>query len=295
MSTSSSSEKKSEFEVGSIDIRFDFKLRRMLIHNPQAKGTVLLLHGFPETIYTWDGASQLLAKEYEVHAFDWPGYGLSTRPSSDKFSYSPRDYAGILKEYIVKAGIHSSKLLVYATDIGALPALLLALQEPHIIQKIVVGDFAPFDRPQYMFDRLRELKIASSSEKIRNYMNANKEEILENAFKNGLEKEQYFEVSKEFKEDMNKGWNQPNMTSVDAFYYYYSFFTRDQNYFESNVSHLKTPIKIIWGEKDFYIKKEMGLELANKLDVKMDILEGVSHYPHLQNPKHVYEAINSFF
>ena len=78
-----------------------------------------------------------------MHAFDWPGYGLSSRPPADRFSYAPKDYAQVLKEYIAKSGIATSKLVIYATDIGALPALIAALDEPNIAKKMIVGDFAP--------------------------------------------------------------------------------------------------------------------------------------------------------
>jgi len=282
-------------EIDYVELKSGLKLRRMIERNSSGRGVVLLLHGFPETIYAWSGAAKLLAKDYELHAFDWPGYGLSSRPSSDEFSYSPKDYANVLKDYIQTAGLDSKRLLVYATDIGALPALLLALDEPLIMRKIIVGDFAPFDRPQYMYENLRDLKLSGSSEKIRQYMNANKDGILEDIFRNGLSKEHQFEVSKEYKDDLSEGWDKPNMTSVDAFYHYYSFFTRDQNYFEANLDRLKTPVKVVWGAIDFYIKKEMGIELAERIKAQIDLLDGVSHFPHLQDPKHVYEAVNSFF
>jgi pimeloyl-ACP methyl ester carboxylesterase len=288
-------EEKSQMEVDSVELKSGLKLRRMIGRNPKSNGIVLCLHGFPETIYTWSGAAKFLVKEYEVHAFDWPGYGLSSRPPNDKFSYSPRDYASVLKDYIQTARLDSKRLLVYATDIGALPALLLALEESDIMRKIIVGDFAPFDRPQYMYENLRDLKLSGSSEKIRQYMNANKAGILENIFRNGLSKDHQFEVSKEYLDDLSKGWDGPNMTSVDAFYDYYSFFTRDQNHFEADLDRLKTPVKVVWGAIDFYIKKEMGIELAERIKAPIDLMDGVSHFPHLQEPQHVYEAVNSFF
>jgi pimeloyl-ACP methyl ester carboxylesterase len=282
-------------EIGFIKINQDIKLRRMVVHNPNAKGVVLFLHGFPETMYTWKELSLALGKNYEVHAFDWPGYGLSTRPPPDKFSYAPKDYAHVLRDYIKKSGIDSSNLLIYATDIGSLPALLLALEEPKSMKKIIVGDFAPFDRPQYMNENLQNLKSKPSSDQARVYLNKNKDDVLANAFFRGLPKEELYQIPQDFKDDMKNGWGQPAMTSADAFYYYYSHFTRDQNYFEENLKNLKTPIKVIWGEKDFYIKKEMGMELTKKLNIELNVLPNIGHYPHLQIPKQTVEEINSAF
>jgi pimeloyl-ACP methyl ester carboxylesterase len=288
-------EQNSKVEIGFIEINSDIKLRRMIVHNSRPKGIVLFLHGFPETLHAWKDISLTLARDYEVHAFDWPGYGLSSRPPVDRFSYAPRDYAYVLKEYIGKAGIDTSKLIIYATDIGALPSLLLALEEPNLAKTIIVGDFAPFNRPQYMYESLQSLKSRPSSDQTRAYMNKNRDEILENAFRRGLSKDEQFDVSQEFKDDMFRGWSQNNITSADAFYHYYSHFTRDQDYFEFNLTKLKTPVKVIWGEKDFYIKKEMGIEFAKKANIELILLSNLGHYPHLQSPKHTIEEIHASF
>jgi pimeloyl-ACP methyl ester carboxylesterase len=288
-----SSRQVRQAEIGFIAIGPDITLRRMIVRNAKSKRVILFLHGFPETLYTWHDVALPLADQYEVHAFDWPGFGLSSRPTVDKFAYAPKDYARVLKKYIRTAGIDKSKLTIYATDIGALPALLLALEEPGIAKRIIVGDFAPFDRPQYMYESLQSLKSPKSSEQARLQFNKNRDEILKNAFSRGLPKEARFDVSSTFTADMLRGWNQSGMTSADAFYNYYSHFTRDQNYFETNIARLKTPVTVVWGAIDPYIKKEMGLELAKRINADISLLPGIGHYPHLQDPKHVIEAVGA--
>ena len=265
----------------------------MIVRSPDPKGVVLFLHGFPETLYAWKSIALSLANDYDVHAFDWPGYGLSSRPAAEQFSYAPSAYATVLRDYITKAGIDRSKLVIYATDIGALPALLLALDDPGVAKLIIAGDFAPFDRPQYMFPSLQSLKSRPASEVTHAYMNSTRDEILENAFRRGLPKEDQFEVTDEFKSDMYRGWSQENVTSADAFFHYYSHFTRDQNYLESNLSRLRTPVKAIWGEKDIYIHSEMGGEFARKTNSTLTIFPGLGHYPHLQSPAHAIQEVRS--
>lgn len=276
-----------------VEINQDITLRRMVLNNPKPKRIVLLLHGFPETLYAWKDIAQALAADHEVHAIDWPGYGLSSRPSADRFSYAPSDYAHVLDAYIERAGIDTAKLAIYATDIGALPALLLALDKPAIARRIIVGDFAPFNRPQHMYESLRSLKSAATSDQTRAYMNRNREEILENVFRRDLPVEAQFEVSPEYKDDMSRGWDHGGMTSADALYHYYSHFTRDQDYFESNLARLKTPVKVIWGERDLYINKAMGMEFADKAMAELVLLPGIGHYPHLQNPEGAIEEIRA--
>lgn len=280
-------------DIEFIEIDKDITLRRMVVRHTRPKGTVLFLHGFPETLYAWKDIALVLADDYEVHAFDWPGYGLSSRPTVDRFSYAPKDYARVLDNYIGKAGIDTSSLTIYATDIGALPALLLALEKPDIARTIIAGDFAPFNRPHYMYESLQNLKAGPSMGQARAQLNKNRDDILENAFRRGLPKEAQFEVSREFKDDMSRGWDQGAITTADAFAHYYAHFTRDQDYFESQLARLKTPLKVVWGEIDFYIKKEMGLELAARINSKLTLLPGIGHYPHLQDPKHVIDEVRA--
>ncbi|WP_084030745.1 alpha/beta fold hydrolase [Bradyrhizobium paxllaeri] len=289
------SRQEQKADIGFLEIDKDITLRRMVVRNTNPKGTVLFLHGFPETLYAWKDISLTLAADYEVHAFDWPGFGLSSRPTVDRFSYAPSDYARVLNDYIRKAGIDTSKLTIYATDIGALPALLLAQEKPGIATSIIVGDFAPFDRPQYMYESLQNLKAGPLMRQARDQLNKNRDDILENAFRRGLHEEAQFDVPRDFKDDMSRAWGHGAITTADAFSYYYAHFTRDQNHFESHLEQLAIPVKVVWGEKDLYIKKEMGIELADKIGAELMLLPGVGHYPHLQNPKQTIEEVRAAF
>jgi pimeloyl-ACP methyl ester carboxylesterase len=285
-----------KLDIGSIEVDQDITLRRMVVHTDSPKGTVLLLHGFPETLCAWKDVSSALSTDYEVHAIDWPGYGQSSRPPVDKFSYSPKDYARVLQAYIRKANITTSRLTIYATDIGALPALLAALEDPQIARTIIVGDFAPFNRPQYMHDRLQGLKSEpAASATLAAYKSRTAEEIFDTALKGGLPKEAQSKISADFKDDLVRGWSHGGRTSPEAFYHYYSHFTRDQDYLEANIGNLKTPVRVVWGEKDAYIKKEMGVEFAGKINADIRILPDVGHYAHLQSPELAIEEIRASF
>ncbi|MDP9813475.1 pimeloyl-ACP methyl ester carboxylesterase [Rhizobium tibeticum] len=280
-------------EIGYIDVAPDISLRRMVTHSANQKGTVLFLHGFPETLLVWKDIATELAKDYEVHAIDWPGYGLSSRPEPIKFSYSPRDYADVLAAYIKAARIDRSKLTIYATDIGSLPALLAAIAEPDIAETIVVGDFAPFNRPEYMYESLQNLKSEPAASKTRMHMNETSAEILANTYRRGLPREKQFDLPAEVLKDMTKGWGHGGITSADAFYHYYLHFTRDQDYLEAHLAELKTPVKVVWGENDLYIKKAMGEEFSRRTGAPLNVLPGIGHYPHLQTPQDTVAEIRA--
>ncbi|MCS3763108.1 pimeloyl-ACP methyl ester carboxylesterase [Bradyrhizobium centrosematis] len=82
---------------------------------------------------------------------------------------------------------------------------------------------------------------------------------------------------------------------MDAFAHYYSHFTRDQDFFESQLARLKTPVKVLWGEKDLYIAKESGVEFADRVHAELTVLPGIGHYPHLQDPKRTVAEIRASF
>jgi pimeloyl-ACP methyl ester carboxylesterase len=277
------------------DIDADIRLRSLVVDNDDPEGVVLFLHGFPETAYAWKDIAQALGEDYEVHAFDWPGYGQSTRPSLDRFSYAPREYARILGDYIRKAGIDTSRLVIYATDIGALPALLLAIEEPEIARSIVVGNFAPFNRSEYMVASLQGLKCLPGAEGIRAYMNKTRDEILAKTHRRGFARHEQFEIPSELEEDMRRGWDEGDLTSVDAFCQYYLQFTRDQDHLESHLGRLKTRVRAIWGDRDIFIDKRMGIEFAQKTGAPLDVLAGVGHFPHLQDPAQTVNEVRREF
>jgi len=282
-------------EIGTLAIDADLTLRRMVVRHPAPQRTVLLLHGFPETLMVWKDIALALAADCEVHAFDWPGFGDSSRPAADRFAYAPRDYTRVLKQYIDRAGIDPSTLVIYATDIGALPALLLALEEPGIARSLVVGDFAPFNRPAFLWENLQALKAEPAARKVRAFMNANRDEILANTFFRGLPPEAHYPIADEVRDDMARGWSRDGMTAVDAFSRYYAHFTRDQDHFEANLARLTTPVTVIWGVEDLYIKKEMAIEFADRIKAPLTLLPGLGHYVHLQAPDLAIAAIRAAF
>jgi len=83
--------------------------------------------------------------------------------------------------------------------------------------------------------------------------------------------------------------------TADAFAHYYAHFTRDQDRFEMQLAWLKTPVKVVWGEKDLYINKEMGVEFAERAHAELTLLPGMGHFPHLQNPRLAIDEVRAAF
>jgi pimeloyl-ACP methyl ester carboxylesterase len=52
---------------------------------------------------------------------------------------------------------------------------------------------------------------------------------------------------------------------------------------------------VVWGEKDLYINKEMGVEFAERLHAELTLLPGMGHFPHLQNPRLAIDEVRAAF
>jgi pimeloyl-ACP methyl ester carboxylesterase len=96
----------------------------------------LCLHGFPENAYSWRHQMPFLARlGYRVWAPNLRGYGATDSPPEIS-AYSPRtlvqDVASLIK------ASNSKETLLVAHDLGAVLAWLLAMEQPQLIDRLVI-------------------------------------------------------------------------------------------------------------------------------------------------------------
>jgi pimeloyl-ACP methyl ester carboxylesterase len=103
---------------------------------PNDAPAILLLHGFPTSSQMFRNLIPLLADEYHLVAPDYPGYGHSSTPSRDKFSYTFDNLAKVIDEFTEKVGL--SKYALYVQDYGAPVGYRLAAKHAERVTAIVV-------------------------------------------------------------------------------------------------------------------------------------------------------------
>src|SRR6516225_4027504 len=69
---------------------------------PKEAPAILLLHGFPTSSQMFRNLIPALGDKYRVIAPDYPGYGHSSMPSRDKFTYSFDNLAKVIEEFTEK-------------------------------------------------------------------------------------------------------------------------------------------------------------------------------------------------
>ena len=110
---------------------------------PKDAPTVLLLHGFPTSSQMFRNLIPALADQYHLIAPDYPGYGHSSMPQHDKFSYTFDNLAKVIDEFTEKIGL--TRYALYVQDYGAPVGYRLADKHPERITAIVVQNGNAYD------------------------------------------------------------------------------------------------------------------------------------------------------
>jgi haloalkane dehalogenase len=108
---------------------------------------ILFLHGNPTWSFLYRGIIIRLRKRFRCIAIDYPGFGLSVRPSTG-YDYTPGEHAGIVRDLVQHLDLKD--LTVMGQDWGGPIGLRVAADELSRIRALVMGNtwFWPLDSLQ---------------------------------------------------------------------------------------------------------------------------------------------------
>jgi pimeloyl-ACP methyl ester carboxylesterase len=104
------------------------------VGNPAAPAW-LLLHGFPTSSHMFRDLIPLLSDRFHLVAPDLPGFGHTTLPSRDQFSYTFENLAKVIGRFTEVIGL--DRFALYIFDYGAPTGLRIALANPGRITGII--------------------------------------------------------------------------------------------------------------------------------------------------------------
>ena len=107
--------------------------RRLRVARLGSGPPLVLLHGYPDNLQIWSGLAPLLARHFEVIAFDWPGMGYSHPWPGGA---TPVHMADRLAELLNFLKI--PRTAVVGMDMGGQPSLVWAAKYPDRISHLVV-------------------------------------------------------------------------------------------------------------------------------------------------------------
>ena len=105
---------------------------------PPGAPPVLLVHGFGDNCFSWDGWTKVLASGHHVLAVDLPGHGLTQAPAD--FPAAPDRYADLLAAFLAKLGIAHAGIA--GNSLGGAVAWTLALRHPDRVGRLILVDAA---------------------------------------------------------------------------------------------------------------------------------------------------------
>jgi pimeloyl-ACP methyl ester carboxylesterase len=115
-------------KVGNLDIFF----RKA---GNQSNPAIVLLHGFPASSHMYREVLRGLSDSYYLIAPDYPGFGDSSCPSPDEFTYSFDNLSNIMAKFLEQRGLQRYSLMIQ--DYGAPIGFRIATAHPERVQSII--------------------------------------------------------------------------------------------------------------------------------------------------------------
>jgi len=244
---------------------------------------VVLVHGTPSRSYIWRHIAPVLAERHTVFSFDLLGFGESERHVEQDVSI--RAHAEVLAELIDHWQV--VRPAVAGHDIGG--AVIL---RAHLLGEVPMSKLALIDavalRPwitprtremQTNLDRYGPLPDDGLAQEIAQH--------LRSSTHRELEREAFEALFGQWTGAEGQALYLRNVARLDE---------RDTAEFESLLSTMATPVRVIWGRQDTWLDPSIGDELAALLP-HADLVQvpGAGHFCMEDDPARVAGAMTEFF
>lgn len=121
---------------------------------------VVLVHGFGDNAFSWDGWVKLLGKDHRVLVVDQPGHGLTRAPAD--FVAAPDKLADALDAWAGKIGL--ARFAVAGNSLGGAVTWQLAVRHPDRVSHLILVDAGgwvqpPSNKPLPLAFRIMQYKL----------------------------------------------------------------------------------------------------------------------------------------
>lgn len=254
---------------------------------------VLVLHGFPTSGYDWSAVLAELTKGRRVIVADMPGYGLSSKPEA--YSYSLEAQADVMLELWSKLGVSNGHLVAH--DMGtSVACAMLARREKAALSvtfdSVVLSNGSVF---------IEMAKLTPAQRLLRHKALGPIFATVSSRLVFGLQMRRIFGRSGVVPaEELDAMWEllcladgRKRMPAIIRYI--------DERYERAPVwlaplAKLDLPSLILWGELDPVAVVAIAERLAREIPgAELVKLDGVGHYPMVEDPARFAAALNGFF
>jgi len=271
-----------ENEAKPIDLVFDE-------YGKNHKQTILFLHGFGESRYTWRFLIDDLSKEYHLVMVDLKGFGESPKPEDEE--YSVYDQAKIIQKFIEDHQLKNLTLVGRSFG-GGITLVLALMQEEGLLKEKI--------------DRMILINSMSYKQKLPSMMRVLTYPII--GFlgihllgDRKIAKEAYsYAFSNDKLIPMSSVEHSEKMLGMPSAKYAYlktvnSIVPDDITKMEKSYRDIKIPTLILWGKDDVSIPYRFGKRLHKELPYsRLRLFDKVGHMPQEEVPQKVIKEIQNF-
>jgi pimeloyl-ACP methyl ester carboxylesterase len=258
------------------------------------KPALVLLHGFPSSSHMYREVLRSLANDYYLIAPDYPGFGESSFPSPQEFTYSFDNIAAVMEQFLAQRHIKRFALMIQ--DYGAPIGFRIATRHPERVTGFIVQNGNAYEEgigPEGWGPVLKYWREKTP---------ALEQEIIAKVFSFDAMKWQYTHGTRNPNGILPDNWNldylkisRPGQHRVqlDLFYDYQNnlaLYPAWQRYLRER----QPPVLLVWGKNDLLFP-EAGAE-GYKRDLKnidYNILD-TGHYALEEESAFIIEKIRQF-
>lgn len=252
-----------------------------LYGHENTKETIICLHGFLSSSFSFRRLIPYLTKHYNVISIDWPPFGKSGK--SKRFHYSIKNLADTIIKLIEKLGIKHFTIIGHS--MGGQIALNIAHSRPELVEKLILLSSSAY------------LKGSKQSLIFLSYFPFSHLFVKRYLERSGLERNLQNVVYNQtlIDQEMANGYLEPFL-QAEIFH----ALTRMIRDWEGDLSierlkEIETPSLLIWGEHDKVVPLHIGQQLTKDLkNSSLIILNETGHLVPEEKPEEVMSHIDEF-
>jgi len=255
----------------------------------EAEGqTIVLLHGYANSLHWFDKLEPLLAEQHRVIRIDLLGFGGSEKPES---GYSISEQASTVAEALSELEVQGA--LVAGNSMGGSVTTSLAEQASQLVDRAVLIDTAPsrddFGDGLPFLAKLGYTPVLGQAMWRLTPDFAIRDGFAE-AFAPGFDQETGFDdpdqVVEDFRAMTYTSYDQASAEAND----FTEEFPLDERFRQTPV-----PLMVIFGAEDQIFDAEKSLEgFEDVPGVQTELIEGAGHAPQVEKPEEVAELLEDF-
>jgi pimeloyl-ACP methyl ester carboxylesterase len=247
----------------------------------QHKPTIVLIHGFLSSTFSYRKLVPLLAKEYRVLAIDFPPFGRSEK--SRNFIYSYSNIANLVIELIDTLNLKN--IVLVGHSMGGQISLNIIRKRPELVQKIVLlcsSGYLERSKPSLVFSSY--IPFFSTIIKSRLAKQGVKHNLLNVVYDHSMiDDEMLLGYEKPFSDDQI-------FTALTRFIRH-----REGDLTSKELQTIDTKSLLIWGREDRVVPLTIGERLHSDLiHSKLITLDKTGHLLPEEKPHQIKEQILQF-